>query len=68
VGAGGRADGLLASARAGIIRRMDDVIRERTTEEKLDEVIRLVAEITVRVERIERVLLPQEPDPEIGLP
>jgi hypothetical protein len=47
---------------------MDDVIRERTTEEKLDEVIRLVAEITVRVERIERVLLPQEPDPEIGLP
>jgi hypothetical protein len=30
------------------------VIRERTPEEKLNEVIRLVAELAVRVERLER--------------
>ena len=43
-------------------------IRDAALDEKVDHVIQLVAALSDRVEALEAKLLPQDPDPEIGLP
>lgn len=54
----------------GTLPPMDDdqVMQLSTLARALDELVRVVAHLSTRVQRLEREILPQDPDPDIGLP